>query len=84
LSKRTTVEFEGQMVAAEELECVDEKTPWSLFKLEDGTLLKAKQSLVNIYRLVDKFKPDGEPIYVFKMAGMMNVEIPPELKRKAN
>jgi hypothetical protein len=33
---------------------------------------------------LDKFKPDGDPIYVFKMPGIVNVEIPPELKKKAN
>ena len=84
MSKRTTVEFEGQTVPAEELEFDNEKEPWSVYKLEDGTVIKAKQSLVSICRLVDKFKPDGEPIYVFKIAGMMNVDVPPELKKKAN
>ncbi len=78
------MEFEGQMVPADELEYAEEKEPWSVYKLEDGTVVKAKQTLVSIYKLVDKFKPDGEPIYVFKVAGMMNIDVPPELKRKAN
>ena len=84
MSRRTTVEFEGHMVPAEELDCVEQKEPWSVYKLEDGAIFKSKQNLVTIYRLIDKFKPDGDPIYVFKMAGMVNVEIPPELKKKAN
>lgn len=72
------------MVPADELDYVEEKEPWSVYKLEDGTVVKAKQSLVSICKLVDKFKPDGEPIYVFKMAGMMNIDVPYELKKKAN
>ena len=84
MSKRTSVEFEGQMVPADELEITDTKEPWSMYTLEDGSTLKFKQNLVNIYKLVDKFRPTGEPIYVFKMAGLVDVVVAPELMKKAN
>ena len=71
------------MVPAEELEFEAEKEPWSVYKLEDGTIFKTKQALASIYRIKDKFRPDGDPIYVFKMAGMANADVPEKLKRKA-
>jgi hypothetical protein len=85
LAKTTTVEFEGKMVPAELLEFESEKEPWSAYKLEDGTVFKMKQTLVSIFRLIDRFKPDGEPIYIFKAVGIVDASVPDELKnRKAN
>jgi len=84
LSKTTEVEFEGKMVPAEELDFEGQKEPWSVYKLEDGTVFKVKQNLVNIYKLLDRFAPNGDPIYIFKVAGITNADVPAELKKKAN
>jgi hypothetical protein len=82
LGKRITVEYEGKKVPAEELEFDAEKEPWSVYRLEDGTVIKMKQALVSINRLVDVYKPDGEPIYMFKISGITHAEVPEELKKK--
>ena len=68
------------MVPAEELNFDTEKEPWSVYAIEDGSVIKLKQSLVSIFRLTEKHKPDGEPIYVFRIAGLSHADIPPELK----
>ena len=84
MSKTTEVEFEGQMVPAEELDFEGQKEPWSIYKLEDGTVFKMKQNLVNIFKLIDRFGPTGDPIYIFKIAGITNADVPAALKKKAN
>jgi hypothetical protein len=71
------------MVPAEELEFDTDKEPWTVYRLEDGTLLKFKQVLSKACRLIDKFKPNGEPIYVFNLGAITISEVPTELKKKA-
>jgi len=83
LPKPIQIEFEGQMVPAEELEFDNDKEPWTVYRLEDGTVLKFKQVLSKVCRLVGKRKPDGEPIYVFNLGAITISEIPTELKKKA-
>ena len=71
------------MVPAEQLEFEGEKEPWSVYKLEDGTVVKLKTILAGVSRLVDRYKPDGEPIYVLSVGGMPIIEVPPELRQQA-
>lgn len=82
LPKRTTVEFEGKNVKAEEIEFEVEKEPWSVYRLADGTVVRMKQALISIARLVDVYKPDGEPIYTFKASGIVHADSPDQLKKK--
>jgi len=82
LLKQTTVEFEGKNVKAEEIEFEVEKEPWSVYRLADGTVVRMKQALVSIVRLVDVYKPDGEPIYTFKASGIVHTDVPELLKKK--
>jgi hypothetical protein len=81
LAKRIQVAFEGQMVPAEQLEFDSDKEPWTVYRLEDGTVLRLKSVLASVARLVDRYKPDGEPIYVLGIGGMPIMEIPPELRQ---
>jgi len=84
LAKQTTVEFEGKNVKAEEIELEVEKEPWSVYRLADGTVVRMKQALVSIARLIDVYKPDGEPVYTFKASGIVHVDVPESLKKKQN
>jgi hypothetical protein len=83
LSKISEVEFEGQMVPAEELEFESQKEPWCIYQLEDGTVFKMKLNLVSIFKLIGRFGPTGEPIYAFKIAGINHADVPASLKKKA-
>jgi hypothetical protein len=82
LPKLTQIEYEGQTVPAEELAFDTDKEPWTVYQLEDGTVLKFKQVLSKVCRLIGKVKPDGEPIYVFNLGAITISDIPPELKKK--
>jgi hypothetical protein len=82
LAKRIQVQFDGKPVPADQIDFESEKEPWTVYKLEDGTVLKVKPVLGNIARLVDQHKPDGEPIYVLGLAVVPLLEVPPDLFRR--
>jgi len=71
------------MVAAEQLDFESEKEPWTVYKLEDGTVLKIRTILASASRLIDRYKPDGEPIYVLGLGSLPALEIPAELRQIA-
>jgi len=83
LAKRTQVQFEGKLVPADQLDFETEKEPWSIYKLEDGTVVRLKTILGSVSRLVDRYKPDGEPIYLLGVGGMPMMDVPPELRQQA-
>jgi len=47
------------MVPADQLNFESEKEPWTVYTLEDGTVLKIKTILGNVARLVDRYKPEA-------------------------
>ena len=70
--------FEG----AKEVDFVEEKEFWNEYKLEDGTTLKVKLILRGVKRL-DRFEPDGTPIYVINSMNVVRaVDVPEPLKAK--
>ncbi len=81
LAKDKVVKFQGADVPAVALEFEGEKEPWVVYRLEDGSVLKFKQVLVDVARLTDRTKPDGDPIYVFNAAGIVSIDVAPELKK---
>ena len=80
--KRIEVPFEGQMVPADQMSFEAEKEPWTVYTLEDGTVVRLKTILATVARLVDRYKPDGDPIYVLGIGGMPVIEAPVELRQK--
>jgi len=67
------------MVPADRLAFEANKEPWTEYRLEDGTVLKVRIILANVARLVDRYKPDGEPIYVLGLGAMPVLEVSPDL-----
>lgn len=82
MSRRITIPFEGQMVAAEQLSFEPDTEPWTIYKLEDGTVLRIRMILANAARLVDRYKPDGEPIYVLGLGSIPVLDVPAELRQQ--
>jgi hypothetical protein len=46
---------------------------WSELKLEDGSILKVKASILTVTRIPGKFDPDGNPLYVLQGGVIMIV-----------
>jgi hypothetical protein len=58
------IAFEGESVDAEEMTFEAVNQAPLAYKVGDGTVVELKHEVKNIYRLCDKKKPDGSPIYV--------------------
>ena len=55
---------------------------WSEFKFEDGTIIRAKISIVSVHRVPDTWDPQGNPFYVINMSPTMAIVEAPERLRK--
>jgi hypothetical protein len=58
------------------------KEPWSEYELEDGSVIKARTVLLDCIRVEGEYDLEGNPIYVLKANGIMNVIPPDSLRRK--
>jgi hypothetical protein len=56
----------------ESMDIIENKEPWSEYVLEDGTKIKAKQTVVSIVKL-DQKNPDGTSVYVLQGQPVMFV-----------
>lgn len=79
LAKRIQVAFEGKLVPAEQLSFEAEAEPWTVYTLEDGSVLKVRNVLGSVTRVIGQYKPNGEPIYVLGLGTIPIMEIPGEL-----
>lgn len=52
------------------------------YKLEDGTKLLIKQSVIQIVRIDGEFDNQGNPTYIVQTTQMIAVDSPESLKRK--
>ncbi len=83
LAKRVEVDFEGKRVPADQLNFTSNAEPWTEYELEDGTVIRIKSVLAQVFRVVDQYLPNGEPVYVMQIGNLPVVTIPSELKRHA-
>lgn len=79
---RKKINFQGQEVSAEEIEFHPEKEVWNEYILEDGTKLKMKSVVSNVYRLEMYKPPDGEPIYYILSTNIVSADVPDRLKKR--
>jgi hypothetical protein len=56
--------------------------PWMEYELEDGSVLRARTTLVEVIRVDGEYDPDGNPVYQLKGNATMSVIAPDTLKRK--
>jgi hypothetical protein len=65
------------------LDFEEQEERWNTYKLGDGTTLKVKLVLNGVKRLKDKYRDDGEPIYLINSHNVVRtVNTPQELKLK--
>ncbi len=82
MEKRTTINFGGREVEATELGFKGIKEEWNEYQADDGTILRLKVVLSEIYRL-DEYDPDSKPIYVIKSSNVLSSSVPEHLKKGA-
>jgi hypothetical protein len=53
-----------------------EKEAWSVYRLENKASLKVKQVVAHVFRLTERKKPDGSPVYVIQATAIADVSDP--------
>ena len=73
---------DGKLVEGLEVPVVESTERWTEVKLEDGTVLRIKPTVVSAIRIPGQYDQDGNPMYALKAANaMMVAEAPEHLKR---
>jgi hypothetical protein len=73
---RVKVIYEGETVDADEMEFKAVSEPPISYQLNDRTIIEIKHEVKKVYRLCDKRKPDGSPIYLLNGAAHVRTETP--------
>ncbi|HEY9072934.1 MAG TPA: hypothetical protein VIN67_02275 [Desulfobaccales bacterium] len=58
------------------------KEEWNEYQADDGTVLRFKAVVTEIYRL-DEYDQDSKPIYVIKSSNVLSSSVPEHLKKGA-
>lgn len=61
---------------------VKAEEPWTTLELADGTTIKARLNVANVFRQDGVFNPNGDPVYDFDIHPTFSPTIPETLKRK--
>ena len=81
---RTVQDAFGRNVEGRDVDISESTERFSELRLEDGTILRIKPSVLQVTRLVEQWDPEGNPIYVVRSQNLVLVsEAPAQLKRKS-
>ena len=61
------------MQDANEIEMLDAKENWSVYRLADGTTLRIKPVMIAVFRADGQQGPSGEPVYNMKSTVITDV-----------
>lgn len=78
----TRIPYKDGEVDATEMEFQIRKEDWNEYQLMDGTTIKMKLVVGEIFRVPDEFDKEGNPTYVVKSNNVLVVRAPDNLKRK--
>ena len=73
---RVKVVYEGETVDADEMEFKAIAEPPISYGLNDGTIIEIKHEVKKVFRLCEKRKADGSPIYLLSGTAQVQIESP--------
>lgn len=76
------INFQGQEVDATEVDFQIRKEDWSEYQLMDGTVIKMKLVISEIFRIEGQWDNEGNPVYRIKSTNVPVVRASDALKRK--
>jgi hypothetical protein len=82
------IQIEGGSVLAQDLKYETIKEDWNVYKLEDGTIFKAKLAATKISRGLSEdgksifYSSNGEPLYNIRYTVIVSPEVSEKLLRK--
>lgn len=72
----------GALVDAELVEVQNSQESWSQYLLGDGTSLKIKVVVTEVWRAEDKYDNEGNPVYIVKSGNILVVNAPDNLRKQ--
>jgi len=76
------INFQGREVDATEVDFQTRKEDWNEYQLMDGTVVKMKLVVSEIFRIEGMYDETGNPVYQIKSTNLPVVKSPDALKRK--
>jgi hypothetical protein len=80
--RETQVTIGDKVVPGIEVPVSESTEKWSEFTLEDGTIIRAKVSIVSVVRVIDQYDQTGNPIYTINAVPIIGVAHTPQALRK--
>ena len=75
--KKLRMNISGETVEAESMTVKSIEEPWSIYKLDDGNVIKLKVVVSDVFKLPTPDTVTGLPQYLVRSSNIMSVE-PPE------
>ena len=66
----------------ERIDVENSDEPWTVIKLTDGSTLRLKNVVTDVWKVVDEYDDEGNPMYSIRVNGVMVVEAPSNLKAR--
>lgn len=76
------IPFREREVDAEEIEFKTRQEDWSEYQLMDGTVIRMKPVVSEIFKIPNEYDTEGNPVYIVRSKNVLNVRSPDNLKRK--
>lgn len=76
------VPFQGQEVDATEVDFQTRKEDWNEYQLMDGSVVKMKLVVGDIFKVPGQYDDEGNPIYIVRSKNVLMVKSPDTLKKK--
>lgn len=81
MRRKITVQPGQPPKEAELVQVTSAQENWNEYLLADGSLVKTKAVLTEVWRLVGEYDAEGNPSYVLKSGGIVVVNAPEDLRK---
>ena len=61
---------------------VSSKEGWSEYTLADGSVIRAKATILDVKIALGQYSPEGDPVYLMQIAFVNQLRVPENLKKK--
>jgi hypothetical protein len=78
----TKINFQGREVDGTEVEFQTRKEDWNEYQLMDGSIIKMKLVVSQIFRIENVYDNEGNPAYQIKSTNVVAVTSPGAMKKQ--
>ena len=76
------IPYKGREVDATEVDFQTRKEEWNEYQLMDGSSIKMKLVVSEIFKVPDEYDEEGNPVYVVRSNNVLVVRSPDNLKKR--